>query len=356
MRHPGGNFFHIRYLLEHLLPALRSEGFVVAVLVDEYTEQDLKDVLGDVILFRLKYLNPLATDLLVFFYSCVFSPTVFLRANGQLPWISLPCLEVMGVADLNFRWLPMSRVKKVYKEVSYGMSLLRADSVVCVSSFTLHDVETKLSVLRSKLVLLHHGSPILPPPIKVLAPFSQFFITFGHQAHKNVEEILHALSRLNAMGHLLCLVVIGRSDHVETKLKPLVAELGLGKSVWFCGRVSDAELAWLYRESRGLVFMSRFEGFGLPLLEAMVCNCPFIYARATSLMEVAGSAGVGVELGDLSDLQSEMLKLWNDPEHRQRLAELGRRRSSEFSWKDTANRMTELLSGLNDSALGGGLV
>lgn len=354
-KHPGGHFHHMRHLLQALVPHAAASRLKVMVLVDELGAKDLADVLpascqylagksGDGIL-RSEHRVRKAIQLL--------QPALYYRPTGQLPLGRLGCPAIMGVADLNFCWMKTPLSKRIYKEISYRWSFSMAERVVCISDFTRKDVASKFNVPDSKLRVVHHGAPVLPPPVRFKVNATSIWITFGHQAHKNVELCLRAMHlRMRTQAEEV-LIVIGQSEHIEHVLKPMAAALGLERLVRFVGRVSAANLCWLYKEARGLLFVSKFEGFGLPVLEAMSAGCPVIASNVCSLPEIAGDAALLVPTDNSESLANAMNTLIADPIFAQNLISKGRMRAKLFTWDDTAQQtvkiIKEVLSNQNNS-------
>lgn len=117
----------------------------------------------------------------------------------------------------------------------------------------------------------------------------------------------------------------------------------LPQGVAHAGKCSDAELAALMCAALLLVVPSRYEGFGLPLLEAMGAGCPVVAARAGALPEVGGKAALWVPVGDASALAEALAAVWGDPERQQMLREAGRARAAQFGWALSAQRLLQRL-------------
>jgi alpha-1,3-rhamnosyl/mannosyltransferase len=111
---------------------------------------------------------------------------------------------------------------------------------------------------------------------------------------------------------------------------------GAPGSVRFLGFVPDESMAALMHGSLGLAFPSIYEGFGMPVLEAMAAGCPVITTAATCLGEVAGDAALLVKNNDFASLQSALVRLATEPSLRQQLIAAGLARASQFSWRNTA--------------------
>jgi glycosyltransferase involved in cell wall biosynthesis len=307
--------------------------------VDELGGRDLADVAtaGSILIVGKSSDNVIQSDMAVFRAVRMLSPSLYYRPTGQLPFLPLSCPEIMGVADLNFFWLPTSFAKRVYKKVSYRLSLARAKKVICISNFTRDDVLSNFKVPRSKICVIHHGATALPAPVLNSGePQKVFWLSFGHQSHKNIELCLRALAlRTNYPDESL--VVVGSCEHIDHVLKPLSRKLGLQERVDFVGRVSADKLSWLYRNALGLLFVSKFEGFGLPILEAMSAGCPVIASNIASLVEVAGDAALFTDVDNYDGLSGHMTTLRFDAEYIVRAKEQGMLRAQLFTWDRTAS-------------------
>ena len=132
------------------------------------------------------------------------------------------------------------------------------------------------------------------------------------------------------------LIIAGGKGWFYGNLFARVMELGLTDDVVFTGYVPNDELSWWYRAATLFVFPSLFEGFGLPVLEAMACGTPTITSNASSLPEVAGDAAVLVDPYEKEGLVGAMQRLLNDADLRRALSAAGVRQASQFPWSRTA--------------------
>lgn len=344
-KHPAGNFHHMRYLVEALAPQMTAVGMRLILLVDELGARDLGAVLPSSLLYQagLSDDNVMLSEQRVRNAINLLSPALYYRPNGQLPFGRLQCPAIMGVADINFRWLPVANIRRrVYKELSYIWSFLTARHIVCVSHATKLDIMQQFWVSAERISVIHHGSTRLPLAEAIDVGPGKFWLTFGHQAHKNVELCLAALAR-NAPGQSVqTLVVVGQSGHIERVLKPMARKLGVHRHVRFVGRVSDCELSWLYGNALALLFVSKFEGFGLPVLEAMQAGCPVIASKVCSLPEVAGDAALFVSPDDAAALTGAMDSISSSQELVAGLIAKGKKRAQQFAWSETARQTIEL--------------
>ena len=151
--------------------------------------------------------------------------------------------------------------------------------------------------------------------------------------HKGFETLLEALARIDA-DERPRLTITG--SHGDDPLALTVDRLGLGDRVDLRGWLSRDELERLYSESTALVFPTRFEGFGLPPLEAMSRGCPVIVSDLPVMHEVAGDAAVYVDPADPEAIADAIRSLLGDPAERERMSRAGLVRAAEFSWEATA--------------------
>jgi glycosyltransferase involved in cell wall biosynthesis len=159
------------------------------------------------------------------------------------------------------------------------------------------------------------------------------------EPRKNLGRLMEALAQARAQGvphHLVCVGPYGWSSR---DLTGLVERLGLTPYVHFTGYVPFEDLPTLYNLGELFVFPSLYEGFGLPVVEAMACGTPVITANSSSLGEVAGDAALTVDPSSVDELARAIRTLALDEERRHDLSERGWQRSRAFSWTRTAKEM-----------------
>jgi glycosyltransferase involved in cell wall biosynthesis len=152
--------------------------------------------------------------------------------------------------------------------------------------------------------------------------------------HKNAARLIDAFARVPKG----TLVMPGYSTGYERELQERVDGVGLGERVRLLGWVDDALLDGLYRAANCFVFPSLAEGFGLPVLEAMLRGAPVACSNTTSLPEVAGDAALLFDPLDVEAIAVSIRRIVEDPELAERLRAAGRERARKFSWEETAQR------------------
>lgn len=277
---------------------------------------------------------------------------LFWGGNYSIPLWPEQVKKVVTVHDLVFhkhpRTLPLRRL--VHLRAALPVYVRRAHRILVVSKHTAQDLREIYGVPPDKIVVTH------------LAARSEFSETIAEEAveavlekyglprgyllyvgtvepRKGVDTILKALALYRKRkGKSTLLVVAGLIGWKASFIEDLVEQLSLEESVRFLHYVPDTDLPALYRGASVFLYPSLYEGFGLPVLEAMASGVPVITSRVAALPEVGGAAALYIEPGDADCLTVHLEKLLADPGLREQLSEAGRKRAALFSWRDTAYR------------------
>jgi glycosyltransferase involved in cell wall biosynthesis len=154
--------------------------------------------------------------------------------------------------------------------------------------------------------------------------------------HKNHVRLIEALAALRDRGMVIPLICTGRQTEHMPAIQRRIIEFDLADQVRFTGYVSPAALDALYRRATALVFPSRFEGWGLPVVEAFAFDVPVACSNTTALPEVAAGAALLFDPDDTASMATALARVWQDDALRDQLRERGRRRAAELSWSKTA--------------------
>jgi glycosyltransferase involved in cell wall biosynthesis len=242
---------------------------------------------------------------------------------------------VLTVHDLSFERDPalMGPRDRFFFRTFVPRSARRADRVLAVSESTKHDLAERYGIAEDRIAVTPNAvDPVFRPNGKSpeRAPYALF--VGGIQPRKDPLAAVEALALLNGE---LNLVVVGAEKRGGDEFRSAVKRLGLEERVELAGHVDREELAALYRGAACLVFPSRHEGFGLPVLEAMASGTPVVAASVGAVPEVAGGAAILVEPGDLPAIAAGIESALAD---RERLVAAGLERVRSFSWTETARR------------------
>jgi glycosyltransferase involved in cell wall biosynthesis len=246
---------------------------------------------------------------------------------------------VLTFHDMQERFYPEFFTEKEMHErfFHYDWSLRMADAVVTISDFT-RDMATELVGLpRSSCTVVHHIPDELPPPecppgwSATPRPRPFVFFPANLWRHKNHARLLRAMAAACAQGLEVDLVCTGSLLGRDSEWRQSVAALGLEDRVVHLGKVKRSEISWLYQNARALFFPSLFEGFGIPLLEAMQSGCAIACGRNTSQPEVAHVAALYFDAENVESIAAALRRISTDAPLRARLKDAGAERIKAFS-------------------------
>ena len=263
--------------------------------------------------------------------------------NNVVPWwTDRP--SVLTIHDLRPLELPetLGRAHGAYLRARLGPSVRRASVVTTPSAFVRRTVIELLGADPDRVQVVSaplFASHVAPrSSAAVPAGAAHFLYPAITAPHKNHRVLLEAFAKVVAVRDDAVLALTGAAGPAEGAVMSAIEELGLARNVRRSGRVSHEELDRLFRDAVALVYPSTYEGFGLPLAEAMVLGCPVISSDRTALPEVVGEAGIIVASDDVDGWADAMLRLLDDEGLRTRLISAGRERARAFSPEEAARR------------------
>ena len=268
--------------------------------------------------------------------------------------------NVLTVADMTFITHPQvhTLIKRVYFSLFMPYSIKKADRVISISESTKKDIlhYVKVDEKKIKTIYLAADSSFIVQnkekcrkKIKENYDVSSPFILFIGmiEPRKNLERLIIAFSELRKKGNIpYRLVIVGRKGWKVRGMLSMIKSLEIEKEIIFTGYVPDEDLARFYNAAEFFVYPSLYEGFGIPIIEAMACGCPVITSNISSMPEVAGDAALLVDPGDVSQISSAMRRLIKDKKLREDMIKRGIKRSSEFSWKKCAKETLKIYRGI----------
>lgn len=257
---------------------------------------------------------------------------------------------VLSILDLTFVTHPEFVEPKnlEYLKQFVPDSLARASHIVAISEATREAVLREFKVPAGKIT----ATPLAADPRfgKELPPeeLSRIKEKYGIEGdyvlavgtlepRKNLKNLLLAFAamRKNTSEQL---VVAGGHGWLFDETEQLLRKLGLGSRTILTGYVPDRELPGLYQGAKAFVFPSHYEGFGLPILEAMLAGTPVVTANTSSMPEVGGTAALYFDPSDTKGLRLALERVLTDEPLRERLIEAGREQAGKFSWQETARK------------------
>lgn len=275
---------------------------------------------------------------------------VFWSPRHHLPLL-LPAhvRKLLTIHDMVWRQYPetMSRGGRWVERILMPPAIRAADSIITVSQATRDDVLSWSPRSANKTRVIHPGLCLFESPaVSLPGQTSRYFLFVGTlEPRKNLPRLLRAFARVAEQNAEITLVIVGDEGWGNEALAAQVKALQLEARVSLVGRANDARLVNYYRRATALLMPSLYEGFGLPLLEAMGHGVPVITANRGATAEVAGDAGLLVDPLDEVALADAMLALL-DPQRRDTLAAKARLRASHFNWDDAAQAVLQELAKL----------
>lgn len=258
--------------------------------------------------------------------------------------------SVVTVYDLSFLRYPerLSAARRLYLRLFTGLTCRRADRVIAISHSTGRDLVDLLNIPPQKIdvtPLAFDAGCFRPLPAEQLAAFrrrlnlpERFWLFLGTlEPRKNLPVLLEAYAALSPTERLP-LVLAGGKGWQTAPIFEAIARHGLHDSVHLPGFIPTEDLPLWYNSAEIFVYPSVFEGFGLPVLEAMACGTPVITSNVSSLPEVAGNAGMCLPPGDVSAWTAGLRRAYADAEWRRQAREKGLTEANQFTWQETARQ------------------
>lgn len=276
----------------------------------------------------------------------IWDSDLFHATDITLPRLAKP--SVITICDLTTLLFPQfhTRMNRWYQRLALPGMLRRADAIIAISQATKDDLIQHLRVDPERIYVtplgVDHNRFVAQPPGAANAQVRSalgievpYLLAVGTlEPRKNLVTLLHAYATLSPATPPL--VLAGGQGWGNPALAALIDTLGIRERVHLTGYVADELLPSLYGAAEIFVYPSFYEGFGLPVLEAMACGAPVITSNTSSLPEVAGDAALLVDPQDHEALAAVLSRLVGDEKERRTLSERGIERAQRFTWQHTA--------------------
>ncbi|MFX0140001.1 MAG: glycosyltransferase family 4 protein [Candidatus Hodarchaeota archaeon] len=275
---------------------------------------------------------------------------VYHHPQYDLP-LGVPVPSVITIHDLKYIFhaeylRKRSRLKRFYIKSTLQRSLKVADQIIVVSQSTLNDLKQLNSFNWEKVSVIYHGvdSPLEIEDEKINEIIKDFdisenFILFvgTRRPHKNIGGLIRALGILRKRYGLdIDLVMSGKAYSDYREPEKISNELDLDSYTHFLDFIPDSKLPALYQSAKVVALVSYYEGFGLPLLEAMSYGTPVIGSNVSSIPEVIGNAGLLADPYNPEDIAKKIYQIITDSHLAAKLSQAGLERSKQFSWRSLA--------------------
>ncbi len=277
--------------------------------------------------------------------SLYFSPDGYMPLHLKIP-------SIIAIHDINFHHRPgdLPPSSRYYYRKYFPLFATHSDRILTVSEYSREDIVNSYGVSPDKIDVVYNGVNQVFSPLNQKAvtrvrneytgglPYFVFVGSF--HPRKNLARLMQAFDMFRDQSpEEYKLVIVGEKMFMAGDIDKTYAKLKHKKDIVFTGRLSPEKLRDVMGAASGLTFVPLFEGFGIPLLEAMNCDIPILTSNVTSLPEIAGKSAIYCDPLDIQDITKGMLSLATQPDLQKALISEGRIRRESFSWDLTADKV-----------------
>lgn len=281
-------------------------------------------------------------------------PDVFFTPTHYGPRFS-PCPTVVSIMDLAFMHFPqLFKKRDLYQLKSWtGYSVKKASKVITISKSAKDDIINEYNLPSSKVEVVYPGikdqntknrqisMDELEKKYKVKGKYILFVGTL--QPRKNIVKLVEAFKQVSEKNKEIQLVIIGRKGWLFEEILESPKKFGVQDKVLFLDNVTDEDLPSFYRNAQCFVLPSLYEGFGLPIVEAMQYGCPVITSNISSLPEAGGDAALYFDPNNVGEIARRISEVINDKLLRDKMVKEGYEQIKKFSWEKSAREVLSVL-------------
>jgi Glycosyltransferase len=278
-------------------------------------------------------------------------PDLFISPDGYLS-LRTEVPQIAVIHDINFHHRPkdLPWSSRTYYQYFFPKFAHKAKRIVTVSEFSKQDICDNYFISPEKVDVVYNGAnseyrPLTPDEKKetqkkYTGGYDYFLFVGSLHPRKNVSGLLHAFDHfIERYGSDHKVVIVGEKMFFTSELDTTYNQMRFGDDVIFTGRLDTNELKFVLGAATAMVFVPFFEGFGIPIVEAMYAGVPVIASNTTSIPEVAGEAALYVDPASVEEIAEAMHKISVDEDLRKRLIEKGQTQRHKFSWDFAAQKL-----------------
>lgn len=282
-------------------------------------------------------------------------PDVFLAPAHYAPRFC-PCPTVVTIHDLSYFYHPQEFLKKdLHKLTNWtSYSLRHAAKIIAVSKNTKKDIVKFYDIHTDKINVIYNGyiekkknehehNAIRAANIESIIKTRYFLYVGTIQPRKNIEKLIGAFDTFAKKAPDYKLIIAGKKGWLFEKIYARAERMVKAEKVIFAGYLLESDLSMLYEHAHAFVLPSLYEGFGIPILEAMSAGCPVLCSNTSSLPEVGGDACLYFNPHDTMDIVNKMTQIVEDKTLRDDLVIKGKERVKLFSWKKCGEETLRVL-------------
>lgn len=274
-------------------------------------------------------------------------PNVFFTPSHYAPRFS-PMPTAISIMDLSYIKFPeLFKKNDLYQLVNWTKySVKKATRVFTISLASKNDIIKEYKLLQNRVVVTYPGAKLVraTKPKTFMAKYILFVGTL--QPRKNIVRLVEAFSKIKNKYPDTKLLIVGKKGWLFEEILNSPKKFQIEDRVEFKDFVRDEEMPSLYRNAQCFVLPSLYEGFGLPVLEAMQNDCPVIISNVSSLPEAGGEAALYVDPKNINDIAEKIDKVLSSPKLREEMIKKGRDQVKKFSWEKTARETLKVLEGI----------
>jgi glycosyltransferase involved in cell wall biosynthesis len=280
-----------------------------------------------------------------------YNPDLFLSPDGYLS-LRAKCKQLAVIHDINFEHHPkdLSWLVSKYYRYYFPKFANKATRIATVSEYSKSDIVNSYNISPTCIDVIYNGSNESYKPIsngekkltrQKISDNCDYFLFVGSlQPRKNIARLLEAFDKFKASeNNSVKMVIVGEKYRWTKEIKSAYVSMKFKKDVIFTGRLNARELHHVIGSALAMTYVPYFEGFGIPILEAMNCEVPVITSNITSMPEVAQDAALLVDPFSPDAICNAMVYLYKDEDMRKELIQRGKKRKLDFSWNKTAEAL-----------------
>ncbi len=280
-----------------------------------------------------------------------YKPDLFISPDGYLS-LKAKCKQLAVIHDINFEHHPKDvswMVRKYYTRF-FPKFAKKASRIATVSEFSKNDIVNCYKINPSSIDVVFNGcnqsytaiskDVQLSTKQKITEGNDYFLFVGALQPRKNISRLFEAFDKFKKKEKsTVKLVIVGEKYRWTSDIKKTYINMKFKEDVIFTGRLETKDLHHVIASAVAMTYIPYFEGFGIPILEAMNCDTPVITSNITSMPEVAGDAALLVDPYSIDSISNAMMYLYKDDDMRNALIEKGKKRKLDFSWDKTAEAL-----------------
>tara|TARA_B100000902_G_scaffold398515_1_gene465555 strand:- start:910 stop:2028 length:1119 start_codon:yes stop_codon:yes gene_type:complete len=277
-----------------------------------------------------------------------FSPDGFIPNNCTSPSISV-------IHDINFEHYPsdLNWMHSLFYRYFFKKYAYRSKKIITVSNFSKNDIQKKYRINKDKIDVVYNGvseyfqiaSNDTKNAIKRQYTNGDDFFLFIGSLHKrkNIKNLLLSFEQYKKNNGNSKLLIIGENKWIDKDTKKIYQSMKFKNDVIFLGRINNTELVKILGSATALLFISIFEGFGIPIIEAMKCSVPVITSKTSCMPEIAHDSAIIIDPHNIEEIKNSMIEIEKNAPLRMELIQKGHNRIKKFNWSTSANKVWKII-------------